>query len=68
LTNIAKLPTWITSIGEKAFYYCTKLTDFNASEMSALSSIDDNAFAHCKALKRLSLPTSVTSFGSYAFA
>lgn len=54
----------IESIGEKAFYNCTKLTsvDWPAN----LKTIEDYAFASCINLE-IDLPDTVTTIGAYAF-
>lgn len=53
----------ITSIGDYAFYYCSKLT---AIDVPVVTSIGINAFEYCKALTAIDLPAA-TSIGSYAF-
>ena len=57
----------ITSIGASAFYNCTKLTNVD-NIISGLTTISDSAFYNCTGLTRLTIPTSVTSFGATAFS
>ena len=54
-----------TSIGDKAFYYCTSLTSIKLS--NALTSIGSSAFCYCEGLTSIELPSSVTSIGERAF-
>jgi hypothetical protein len=53
----------VTKVGNRAFYYCTKLVAVNLPE---ITSIGERAFSYCNSLKRISLPE-VTNVGSYAF-
>ena len=57
----------VTSIGEKAFYNCTSLTNISIPE--SVTSIGKNAFANCSSLTSISIPDSsqLTSVGSLAF-
>ena len=53
----------VTSLGYRAFYYCTELTEVY---IPSVISIDPNAFERCSALRIVDLP-SVTSLGYRAF-
>ncbi len=55
----------ITSIGDRAFYYCDSLTSVVIGD--SVTSIGDGAFYHCDSLTSVEIPDSVTSIGSYAF-
>ena len=55
----------VTSIGNKAFYYCTKLS--NISIPGSVSRIEAYAFDHCVNLTNITIPNGVTYLGSYAF-
>lgn len=58
------IPEGVTSIGDQAFYYCNKLA--KAAFPATLKRIDSFAFYFC-ALEAVSLPTSLTHIGGYAF-
>ena len=60
------IPTNVTSIGDKAFYDCGKLTSIEIP--SSVASIGNYAFAWCYALKSITIPSSVTSIGNKAFS
>ncbi len=55
----------VASIGDYAFYRCTKLTSVQLPD--SLQSIGDLAFHSCSKLKSLVLPDSLTSLGTSAF-
>ena len=55
----------VTSIGFKAFYYCTSLTSIEIP--SSVTSIGDYAFAYCTSLTSIEIPSSVTRIYDYAF-
>ncbi len=55
----------ITSIGDYAFYGCSKLT--NISIPVSVTSIGNYAFYNCSSLSSISIPDSVTSIGNSAF-
>lgn len=58
----------LTSIGEKAFYECSKLTSINFP--SSLISVDNSAFSFCTNLKSVSTKdaTNLSFIGPYCFS
>lgn len=56
---------FVTSIGNYAFYSCTKLTSVTIP--NSVTSIGYNAFNGCTDLTEVAIPNSVISIGSYAF-
>ena len=59
------LPDTILSIGDFAFFYCTKLTSVVIPD--SVTSIGSAAFRYCRSLTSIVIPDSVTSIGYYAF-
>ncbi len=59
------MPSTVTTIGDKAFADCTKLTDVEFS--NKVSSIAYASFSGCSALKRLKLPSKVKIIKQEAF-
>ena len=55
----------VTSIGETAFYNCSKLTSVTIP--NSVTSIGEYAFRGCSGLTSVTIPNSVTSIGRYAF-
>ena len=55
----------VTTIGNKAFYYCYGLTSVNIP--NSVMSIGQNAFESCHGLTAVTIPNSVTSIGNTAF-
>ena len=55
----------VTSIGEKAFYYCELLNSITLP--NSIISIGDYAFEHCTQLETINMPNSIKSIGSCAF-
>ena len=55
----------VTSIGKRAFYYCSGLTFVTIS--NSVTSIGDYAFEQCSGLTSVIIGNSVTSIGEYAF-
>ena len=54
------------AIGEKAFYYCTKLTSVTIG--NSVTSIGFRAFSDCTSLTSITIPNSVTSIAREAFS
>lgn len=59
------IPTSVTTIGVRAFAYCTGLESVNI--LSGVTSIGSGAFDGCSELKSITIPNSVTSIGNNAF-
>ncbi len=55
----------VTSIGSRAFYWCSNMVSVKLSE--TVTSIGDDAFGYCTSLERIDIPDSLTSIGRYAF-
>ena len=53
-------------IGDRAFYYCTALTNVFIPE--TVTSIGDYAFSSCTALTSMVISEAITGMGAYAFA
>lgn len=60
-----KIPSGVTSIGDRAFNYCDNLTSIETP--SSVTSIGVNAFSVCTSLTSIEIPSSVTSIGDGAF-
>lgn len=61
------LPNSIQSLGIASFIDCISLVDLNIEHCINLHSIGNNCFMHCKQLKHVFLPKSITNFGSGMF-
>lgn len=59
------LPNTISSIGNAAFEYCSKLDSIVIP--NSVTSLIDNSFSNCSGLKNVTFGSSLTSIGSYAF-
>lgn len=66
LTSI-RIPSSVSSIGNKAFNGCSNLKDVMFAPNSQLSYIYSNTFAGCEALENLTLPDNLIDIGNYAF-
>ena len=60
------IPNGITSIGHRAFYGCSGLT--NVTIPNSVTSIGHSAFSGCTGLTNVTIPNSVTSIGNSAFS
>ncbi len=60
------IPDGVTTIGEKAFDFCSRLTSVVIP--NSVTSIGDYAFSYCSMLTSVTIPDSVTSIGDYAFS
>ena len=56
----------VTSIGDYAFDYCSRLTSITIS--NSVTSIGSSAFRGCSSFTSITIPNSVTSIGDYAFS
>ena len=59
------IPNSVTSIGDRAFQYCSSLTSITIP--NSVTSIGDDAFYNCDGLTSVTIPNSVTSIGDDAF-
>ena len=59
------IPSSVTSIGERAFSWCSSLRELVLP--SSVTSIGNRAFSVCSSLRKLVIPSSVTSIGDLAF-
>ena len=59
------IPNSVTSIGGRAFYYCSGLTSVTIP--NSVTSIGDDAFEDCSGLTSVTIGNSVTSIGDDAF-
>ena len=66
LTSV-KLPSTLTSIGARAFYDCTNLSNADLAACTGLKTIGDRAFCGT-ALADVKFPASLSDIGKYAFA
>ena len=55
----------VTTIGDRAFYNCTCLTDLTIPD--SVTTIGNYAFRNCTGLTSVTIPDSVITIGSYAF-
>ena len=60
------LPSTVTKIGNKAFYQCVNLTDFELPK--GLTSLGSEAFYNCRSLKSVDIPEGITTIPEYAFS
>ena len=60
------IPDSVTSIGDRAFDYCSSLQSVTIPD--SVTSIGTDAFSHCSSLQSVTIPNSVTSIGNSAFS
>ncbi len=60
------IPSNVTSIADKAFYYCSDLTSVTIP--NGVTSIGEDAFCFCSGLTSITIPNSVTFIGNLAFS
>ena len=65
LTSIT-IPNSVSSIGERAFCYCSSLTSISIP--NSVTSVGDQTFSDCSSLTSITIPNSVTSIGKWAFS
>ena len=59
------IENYVTSIGERAFVHCPRLTSITIG--NSVTSIGEYAFSGCTGLTSITIPESVTSIGTSAF-
>jgi len=59
------IPDGVTSIGDSAFAYCTRLTSITIPD--GVTTIEDTAFFSCSSLTSITIPDGVTTIGDGAF-
>ena len=59
------IPDGVTSIGEGAFQYCSRITSVTIPD--SVIDIKDSAFFFCERLTNIIIPDGVTSIGNHAF-
>ena len=60
------IPSSVTSIGDRAFYGCSSLSEIVIP--SSVTGIGKDAFSRCVSLSEIVIPSSVTSIGKGAFS
>lgn len=65
--TIVSIPKSVKSIGTSAFYGCSELLTVEFAQNSKLETIGESAFAYCRSLKNISIPSRVTDIGKNAF-
>ena len=58
----------VKSLGEYTFAFCENITKITFTEDATFTTIESQAFAYCKKLTSIELPTSVKKIRSFAFA
>ena len=64
-SNYYTIPGSVTSIVDRAFYNCSRLTSIDIPD--SVTSIGDSTFSYCSSLTSITIPKSVTSIGGYTF-
>lgn len=65
LIKSAEIKEGVTTVGARAFYYCTSLESMKLPE--TLTAIGANSFNYCMKLASINLPDSITTIGNLAF-
>lgn len=65
LIKSAEIKEGVTTIGSRAFYFCTSLESIQLPE--SLTAIGANSFNYCAKLKELDLPNGIKTIGNLAF-
>ena len=60
-----KIPDNVTTVGEKAFYYCNSLKSIDIP--SSVKTIANDAFYECRGLESVIIPANVNTIGNNAF-
>jgi hypothetical protein len=60
------IPNSVTTVGDRAFYYCSGLTSVTIP--NSVTTIGNTAFAYCSGLTIVTIPNSVITIGDYAFS
>lgn len=63
----AEIGASVTTIGSRAFYYCSKLQEVSFAEGSKLVQVESYAFSNAKSLQSIALPDGVTKISTRAF-
>lgn len=66
IQNIYQIPSFVKTIGCRAFHGCDNITDIIIP--NGLINISDEAFWQCRGLENINLPNSIEYIGSLAFA
>jgi hypothetical protein len=64
-TGSYTIPGGVTSIGDRSFYYCTRLTDVIIPD--SITSIGATAFGFCRNVSKIIFPSGITNIGGSAF-
>ncbi len=62
-----QIPDTVTSIGERAFYDCVRMSSIELSTSSQLTTVGQWAFASCGRIEAIDLPSTVESVDATAF-
>ena len=66
--NSVIIKSYVSSIREYAFSYCSSLTSVTFELPSSVENIENYAFYECSSLTSVEIPSSVTNIGNYAFS
>jgi hypothetical protein len=65
ITKILSMPSTLTTMGYRAFYYCNQMTSVSIG--SGVTTFGNYLFGNCTALTSVTVPGSVTNMGTNAF-